>query len=207
MSASVLSGAEKDPSAIACIVMASGLSSRYGRDKLLEPLCAREVLLHTVSALRAAHLLPLTVTRIPRLQALLTDRGYACVLHDGPKKSDTMRVGLAHTDPHAAGILFMPGDQPLITPASLRRLAEHFSAFPQRACRLAWQETPGSPVLFPCSLRPALLAYDGDRGGLEVLRQSQIPCDLVQAAAAQELWDVDTPERMQRVREVLSLSQ
>ena len=33
---------------IGCVIMASGLSERYGRNKLLEKLAGREVILHTV---------------------------------------------------------------------------------------------------------------------------------------------------------------
>jgi hypothetical protein len=52
--------------------------------------------------------------------------------------------------------------------------------------------------------REALLAYRGDRGGMDVLREQRVPCDIVQAAHAWELWDVDTPEGMEALREVLN---
>ena len=57
-------------------------------------------------------------------------------------------------------------------------------------------------MLFPAAFREDLLAYTGDRGGLEVLRQRGAICDVVQAEEAWELWDVDTPERMEQVRRV-----
>ena len=63
---------------------------------------------------------------------------------------------------------------------------------------------PGSPVLFPASCREDLLAYEGDRGGMEVIRREQILCDTVQAEEEWELWDVDTPEKMEKVREIHS---
>ena len=54
-------------------------------------------------------------------------------------------------------------------------------------------------MLFTAFCREKLLAYTGDRGGAEVLRTERIPCDLVQAAFGWELWDVDTPENLDRV--------
>ena len=39
---------------IACIIMASGLSERYGKNKLLEKLGGREVILHTADSLAGA---------------------------------------------------------------------------------------------------------------------------------------------------------
>lgn len=187
---------------IACILMASGLSERYGRNKLLEPLEGRALLLRTADSLRAAGFAPVAVTRNETIKNLLDREGFSCVLHDGPKKSDTMHAGIRNTDPDAVGYLFMPGDQPLVRPASLRRMAERFQACPDRAVRLGYGETPGSPVLFPAFCREALLAYTGDRGGMDVIRGERIPCDSVQAEAAWELWDADTPERMEAIRRV-----
>lgn len=185
---------------IGCIVMASGLSERYGKNKLLEKLDGREVILHAAGNLAEAGFRPLAVTRSPEVRALLDREGIACVLHEGARKSDTMHVGILGLDPDAAGWLFMPGDQPLVRPATLRRLAEQFFRSPERAVRLGSGGTPGSPVLFPAGCREALLAYTGDRGGAAVLKEKQIPCDLVEAEDPRELWDADTTESMERIR-------
>ena len=189
--------------AIGCIVMASGLSARYGRNKLLEELGGRPVIVHTVEHLAAAGLVPLVVTRSDAVSALMNRTGVACVVHDGPLKSDTMHVGIEALSPDVAGFLFMPADQPLTLPDSLRRLAAQFLENPTRAARLGYGDTPGSPVLFPAACRNALLAYRGGRGGADVLKSQRIPCDIVQVSHPWELWDVDTPEGMERVRNAL----
>ena len=121
---------------IGCIIMASGLSVRYGKNKLLEKLGDREVILHTAGNLIAAGFAPLTVTRSVEVKALMEKEGLACALHDGPKRSDTMHVGLQNLDPDLSGYLFMPGDQPLVRPDSLRRMTAVFSDHPERAIRL-----------------------------------------------------------------------
>lgn len=190
--------------AIGCVVMASGLSARYGKNKLLEDLGGRTVILRAVDSLRAAGLAPLVVTRSDAVTALMAREGIACVRHDGPRKSDTMHAGIGALPPDAAGLLFMPGDQPLARSDSLRRLAAQFLDSSDRAVRLGWEDTPGSPVIFPAACRDALLAYTGDRGGVDVLRSQRIPCDTVQAAHPWELWDVDTPEGMARIRKVFA---
>lgn len=187
---------------IGCVVMASGLSARYGKNKLLEDLGGRTVIVHTVQNLAVAGLVPLVVTRSDAVAALIDRAGVACVVHDGPLKSDTMRTGVEALPRDAAGFLFMPADQPLALPDSLRRLAVWFLENPTCAVRLGHGDTPGSPVLFPAACRDALLAYRGDRGGADVLREHHIPCDIVQVTHPWELWDVDTPEAMARVREI-----
>ena len=187
---------------IGCVVMASGMSRRYGRDKLLERLGDRAVVLHAADHLIEAGFSPLVVTRSQAVAALVVRAGVRCVTHDGPRKSDTIHAGLENLPPDAVGVLFMPADQPLVSPASLIAMAERFGRCPTRAVRLGFRDTAGSPVLFPASLRDALLSYVGDRGGVEVLRAQNAPCDVVQAANEWELWDVDTPEKMERARRV-----
>ena len=192
---------------IGCIIMASGLSERYGRNKLLEKLDGREILLHTAGNLAAVGFSPLAVTRSTEVKALMDREGVRCVLHDGPKKSDTIHTGLEHLSADLAGYLFMPGDQPLVRPRSLEKMAEQFSRCPERAVRLGYGDIQGSPVLFPAFCREDLLAYEGERGGIDVIRRKRIPCDVVQAEKAWELWDADTPERMERIREAYASKQ
>lgn len=189
---------------IGCIIMASGLSVRYGKNKLLEKLGDREVILHTAGNLIAAGFAPLTVTRSAEVKVLMEKEGLACILHNGQKKSDTIHYGLQNLDPDLSGYLFMPGDQPLARPDSLRRMTAFFSDHPERAIRLGYNDTPGSPVLFPAFCRQKLLAYEGERGGLEVLKKEQVPCEIVQAAYEWELWDADTPEKMEQIRKIYS---
>ena len=189
-------------SEIGCIIMASGLSERYGKDKLLEKLDGREIILHTARSLTDAGFRPLTVTRSEMIRELAEREGIRCVLHQGPLKSDTIHRGLENLEPDRTGYLFMPGDQPLVRPASLRKMAGQFRERPDRAVRLGFGQMAGSPVIFPAFCREKLLAYTGDRGGMEVLKAEKIPCDIVQAEAEWELWDVDTPERMKEVEKV-----
>ncbi|MBQ6321420.1 MAG: nucleotidyltransferase family protein [Lachnospiraceae bacterium] len=193
---------ESETGKIGCILMASGLSARYGKNKLLEKLNGREVIWHTATHLMQAGLVPLAVTRSREVQELLDSRGIACILHDGAKKSDTMHQGMKHLEPDTIGYLFMPADQPLVLPATLRKLVDQFLRYPQRTLRLGFGCEAGSPVLFPASFREDLLAYRGDRGGIEVLKEKHAPCDILQASYPWELWDVDTPEKMEQVRAI-----
>ena len=182
--------------------MASGLSRRYGRNKLLEPLDGRAVILRVADRLSGAGLRPLAVTRSPEVQALMAREGIDCVIHDGPLKSDAIRVGLEALTSNHIGYLFMQADQPLILPESIKGMVARFRVNPERAVRLGFDGIAGSPVLFPALFRKSLLAYTGDRGGLDVLRREGIPCDVVQARHPWELWDMDTPDDFTRILSV-----
>ena len=187
---------------IGCIIMASGQSIRYGKNKLLEKLGEKEVIWHVAEHLREAGLTAVTVTRSEKVKALLEQEGFDCILHSGEKKSDTMHVGIRSLSKEVSGYLFMPGDQPVVLPDTLKKLAEQFMNDPERPVRLGFEKTAGSPVLFPVSYREELLAYLGERGGMEVLKTKRTSCNVVQASFAWELWDIDTPDKMEMVRAV-----
>ena len=193
---------ETESGKIGCVLMASGMSVRYGKNKLLEKLGDREVLLHTADHLLEAGLHPLAVIRSREMAVLLEREGIRYVFHDGTQKSDTIHTGIKNLDSGTIGYLFMPGDQPLVQQASVRKLVERFLSRPSEAVRLGFQDQAGSPVLFPTAFRKDLLDYTGDRGGMEVLKRKGVSCEVIQADHAWELWDVDTPEKMERVRQI-----
>ena len=187
---------------IECVIMASGLSERYGKNKLLEKLGGREVVRHAADAARQAGLDPLAVTRSAAVKKLLDDDHVRCILHDLPRKSDTIHIALNNLCADPEGFLFMPADQPLVLPATLIRMMQMFRGRPDVPVWLGYGDAAGSPVLFPAFFRQDLLAYTGERGGMEVIRQKGMNCRVAEADCAWELWDVDTPEKMQQVRDV-----
>ncbi len=179
-----------------CIVMASGEAKRFGSNKLLAPFLGSTVLEHTLAALPADLLDVRVVTRSAEVADLATRCGFAAVLHDGPLQSDTIRAGLSELGETAA-CLFVPGDQPLLSQASVRALVLASARRPDAVARLSWQGAPGSPVMWPRGCYAALAALEGDVGGSELLKSGSASVPqviLVEAARAAELEDIDTPE-------------
>ena len=101
------------------------------------------------------------------------------------------------------GCLFVNGDQPLLGPASLRRMAAAFAEGPDCVYRLAFGGAAASPVLFPASAYPALLALEGESGGMAAVRDGDWEVRAVEADAAAELWDVDDEAALRRCEEYL----
>lgn len=177
-----------------CVVMASGESRRFGSNKLLADFGGEPLLRRTLRGVPAG-LDPVVVTRWEPVRALCREMGVRCLLQESPLLSDTIRFGLAAVW-QADGCLFLPGDQPLVRPQSYAALIRAFGACPVRPVRLAWQGEAGSPALFPRCEFPALAGLQGDVGGGTVLRRLDPPARTVEAAAACELWDADTPDRL-----------
>ncbi len=186
---------------LGCVVMASGEARRFGSQKLLEPLSGRSVLSRTLDALPADRLDIVVVSRWPEVRRLCERRRIACAMSQGPLQSDTVRRGMEALG-ERAGYLFVQGDQPLLTGGSVDALLDEFIGHPHAVVRLAWHGRQGSPVLFPRELAGALSGLTGDVGGGEILRRNP---DLaafvrtVEAHAAVELDDIDTPADLERL--------
>ena len=135
---------------IGCVVMASGISARFGGDKLLAPLWGKPLLAHLLDNLPETLARVVVVTRWEAVASLAYERGLEVLLHDFPQVSDTIRLGLSSLG-DVEGCMFCTGDQPGLTKTSLQGLLDAFAARPERIVRLGYGEAAGSPVLFPRS--------------------------------------------------------
>lgn len=186
---------------LGCVVMANGEATRFGRQKLVEPLRGRAVVSHTLDALVSQRLDVVVSTRWERVRAVCEARHVTFVEPAGALQSQTLRAGIEALGKRA-GYLFVQGDQPLLSGASVEALLDEFAAHPACVARLAWQGKPGSPVIFPGYLADALLGLEGDVGGGELLRRNPdlaAATRLVEARYPAELDDIDTPSDLERV--------
>jgi molybdopterin-guanine dinucleotide biosynthesis protein A len=105
---------------IGAIVLAGGRSSRFGRDKLAEPLDGRPLLDHAIAAIRALTA-EIVVVAAPGAQPPIPEG--VVLVHDatafeGPLVA--LEAGLAATQ--ADRLIVVAGDMPSLVPAVLRRL-------------------------------------------------------------------------------------
>ena len=139
------------------LVLASGRGERFTASggtvhKLQALLAGKPVLQHTLDAVRASGL-PWHVE----------DVGH-------PGMGDSIAAAVRHTA-NAAGWLVLPGDLPLVLPATLQAMAQVL--LDQRAV-VAWPEFQGErghPVAFGPPCRADLLALAGEKGAAPVVRQ------------------------------------
>lgn len=118
-------------SSISCIIMASGMSKRFGTNKLLASFNNNTLF---ENAINISHFVSfgktLAVTRHDELVQICEREHIHCIKHNMPYRNDMVRLGvsriLKETNRHKScctqGILFLPSDQPLITKTSLQLL-------------------------------------------------------------------------------------
>ena len=191
---------------IGCVVMAAGRGRRFGGNKLLAPLAGAPLLAHALGALPRGRLARVVaVVSDGEVEALCGACGVRAVRYPGGPQSDTVRLGVAEmTD--MDGCLFVQGDQPLLNAGSVERLLDSFAAAPGAVHRLSYDGVPGSPVVFPKGLFPALAALTGERGGMAAAREAGAIVRLTQAFSPWEMMDADTEKALSEIEKIMASS-
>ena len=181
---------------IGLVLMASGLSGRFGSNKLLarvggDTLAERALRLYRPTRFARA----VAVSQYDEVLDLAAEAGFLPVPNLEPEKgqSESIRIGLSFLK-DCAGVLFAVCDQPWLTWDSVRRVLDAFQARPDAIAALSWRGERGNPVVFPRDLFPELDALRGDVGGGAVIRAHPERLLLVEAGDPRELRDVDRPE-------------
>ena len=198
----------ENPKPIGCVIMASGLSRRFGSNKLAAPFCGQPLLCRAFSItdtpLLAARIV---VTRSAEIEKLCRAHGIPVLLHSLPGRNDTVRLGLTALQaqhPGLAGCIFLPGDQPLLRRETLERLIRAFGAVGQKETeRVIFRlgapagngpdPLVGSPVLFSNGFFPELLTLPEGKGGSVLLHKYPTLVHTACIAQPEELADTDTP--------------
>ncbi|GAA4421302.1 NTP transferase domain-containing protein [Acidovorax lacteus] len=166
------------------LVLASGLGRRFRASggqvhKLQALLAGRPVLERTLDAVRASG-----------LPWHLEDAGH-------PGMGDSIAAAVRATSA-APGWLVLPGDLPLVQPATLRAVA---AALAQADVVLPWcQGVRGHPVGFSARCGAALMALAGEEGASSIVRQWQVEGRVLRWDTADTgcITDIDTTDDLAR---------
>ncbi len=180
---------------LGCVIMASGLGKRFGGNKLMADFHGKPMIQRALDATEGLFSHRVVVTRHARIAELCQQRNVDVILHDLPHRSDTVRIGL-----EALGevdvCMFLPGDQPLLRRETVAMLLENWKDNPNNIIRPAYEDTAGSPVLFPAWAFRELKNLPEGKGGGVVMKNHPDSVMTVPIANPFELADADTPEML-----------
>ena len=168
------------------LILASGRGERFqasgGQGSKLQALLhGKPVLQHTLDAVRASGL-PFHVERGPH-----------------PGMGDSIAAAVRATR-EATGWLILPGDLPLIQPATLLALAQALAQHP--VVRPVYQGQRGHPVGFAALCRAELLDLKGNQGAAPVVKvRGAINLEVSDAGT---VTDIDTLDDLTRVAACLA---
>jgi molybdenum cofactor cytidylyltransferase len=184
------------------IILAGGLSTRMGAEKLLLKLDGTPVLLWVVRAALESSLQRVILVTGPRreLSAVCapveSNPRLRRITNPLPEQgmSSSLRLGLSRVSDDAAGALILLADQPRVTAEVIDELLRVFGQDHSRIVLPTISGRRTTPVLFPSDLFPQLLATEGDIGGRLVVDHNLARVVTVEMRARYDDADLDTME-------------
>ncbi len=178
------------------VVLAAGGSSRLGVAKQLLAYRGTTLLEATLNTARRCGFDQLVVTLgafSEQIRAQVDLSGTEIALNDsfGSGCSSSIRSALEHIAPSAGGVVLLLGDQPAVSPKSVRRLVRQTGRFPIGVCR--YDDGLGHPFWFHRQVFSDLGSLHGDKAVWKLLESGrhQVAEVLVPGAVP---FDVDTWE-------------
>lgn len=184
-------------SSVTGILLAAGLSRRFGRNKLLQPL-PNQVPMVVQAARKLKAVLPESVAVVgpddPRTVELLEAEGLHIVINPRPETGMGRSLSCAVRASHdAPGWLITLGDMPWIDKQTIRAIATALQ-LPRDIIAPLYGDRRGHPVGFGSAYVRDLLALDGDHGARTILNTNPQHLTLISVNDPGVLRDVDYPE-------------
>jgi molybdenum cofactor cytidylyltransferase len=190
------------PPRVAGVMLAAGMSTRMGRNKLLAEVDGVPLMRHALDVMRQAALDDLVVVtgherELVEEAAAPTRTVFNPDYAQGLASS--LRAGLGAIEADAAIVCL--GDMPLVDQATLAKLVAAFNPAAHRSiCVPTFGGRRGNPVLWGRQHFPALMAVDGDQGGRGLLEALAHEVADVPVSNDGVLRDADTPEALEGLR-------
>lgn len=185
---------------LGCVIMASGLGRRFGGNKLMADFQGKPMIQRALDVTEGLFSCRVVVTRHASVADLCREQNVSVVLHDLPLRNDTVRLGLEQLG-NCDCCMFLPGDQPLLRRETVAKLLENWKENPNNIIRPAYEDTEGSPVVFPAWAFTELKNLPEGKGGGVVMQNHIHEICRVPVPNPFELADVDTPEMLTMLKE------
>jgi len=177
----------------AALILAAGLGTRFGGQKLLAPIDGRPMLQHVLDLAAGVGLQPVVVVLgadADELQAALSWRDETRVINPTPENglSGSVALGMRTVSRLQAGrVVVLMGDQPFLTLDQLRRiLATRGQIVVPR-----FNGQPGNPVVLDHSVWSLARSLRGDRGFSQLFAAYDNVVTYVEIPGTNP--DIDTP--------------
>lgn len=179
------------------ILLAAGKSTRFGANKLLQPL-VNQVPMVVQSARKLKAVLPESLAVVspddPQTAELLSEEGLQIVINPEPESGMGSSLACAIRASHDAnGWLIMLGDMPWLDKQTIRTIASALQQ-PRDIVAPLYGDRRGHPVGFGKVYVRELLALDGDSGARALIERHRQYLKLITVEDPGILRDVDYPD-------------
>ena len=188
---------------ICAIVLAAGLSSRMGAQKLLLPFGGKTVISHIVDQLLASTVGEVHAVvghQAERISAELSGRAVSIV--NNPNYTSGMlssvRCGLQNLPEKCRAVMVVLGDQPSVTTELIDQMLQSFAATEKNILVPLYKGKRGHPILFSSLYLDEILTKYGDVGLRGLLHGHSDDIFELAVSTASVLCDMDCPDDYRR---------
>ena len=188
---------------VGAVVLAAGLSTRFGANKLLADAGGRPLIGCALGSLCAAEGIArrAAVVSDARVAQVVREYGVQVIDNEEPERGQALSIVLAaRAMRDMDALLLMAGDQPLLRTDTLTRLVRAFAQSGKGIACLQDGTHRGNPAIFSAAYYDRLCALTGDRGAGGLLRAHEADLTVVRCALADELADADTPQALAQIQ-------
>jgi molybdenum cofactor cytidylyltransferase len=186
-------------STTAGLILAAGLSTRFGGDKLSAELDGRPLLQHVIDAAADVPLTPLVVV-VSDVERRLDWRGARPVRNADPGRglSSSLRIGLEELrgDGAVERVVVLLGDQPRVPMAVIEQLLAARGA-PIVVPR--YEDGPGNPVVVHRAAWPLAVTISGDAGMRQLFAARPDLVAYIDVSGGNP--DIDTPDDLMKLEQ------
>jgi len=188
---------------ICAIVLAAGLSSRMGVQKLLLPFGGKTVIGHIVDQLLASTIGDVHVVvghQAGRISRELSGRAISIVKNPNYKSGmlSSVRCGLKNLPEKCKAVMVVLGDQPSITTELIDQMLKSFAATEKNILVPLYKSKRGHPIMFSRLYRDEVMAHYANVGLRGLLHNHPEDVFELTVSTASVLWDMDFPEDYRR---------
>ncbi|HAA84936.1 MAG TPA: nucleotidyltransferase family protein [Kosmotogaceae bacterium] len=185
----------------ALLILAAGLSNRFGSDKLERPLKGKPLLQHVLDEFRESIFHPkILVTRTGAETDRFDTKGFEVAVNRSPEQgiSSSVMTGIEAIGRRTgSGIIVLLGDMPYIRAQDAEDLVSAFGNEERTVASFEFNGTKGFPTLVTADLLPDFVRLKGDTGIFHLVRKGLAEYRCLKGEL-RHVFDVDHPEDLER---------
>ena len=197
------------------IILAAGMSQRFGRPKQLLKLKNKPLLEWVLDAALSSRLAKVVLVlghehpKIIQALGLKSNHSRLQVVTNfryREGQSSSLQAGLLAIQPQISSVMFLLGDQPMLKTATIDHMLDKFWHSKRDIGVPIWQGKRGNPTIFSRAMYCHLMALKGDIGARQIIRSN--PQHVLYSKVEDPLcfFDIDSPQDYLNLQRLLTIT-
>ncbi|MFG1546147.1 MAG: nucleotidyltransferase family protein [Thermoplasmataceae archaeon] len=192
---------------VCAAVLASGMGTRFGGDKISALMGGKQVVCYAVDDLVAAGLEEIMLVVRPETVAeRLACNGEAKIVRNAHYRegmASSIRTAVNNAGNDCDGLLLVNGDMPLFGQARYREMVAIFMSNPDCIVAATVSGIRRNPAIFPASMMKELLGLKVEDGGRKLLATHSGNVVEYAVDSITAVMDIDTPQDLEKANSIL----